>query len=64
MSSYDVVFDDSVFSALIYTSQPFPEDMDMQPSVSYITYIISLREQHGDIIIFTHFEKGNSEFII
>ena len=34
ISSYDAVFDESFSSALAYTSQPYPEAMDMRPAVT------------------------------
>ena len=57
ISSYDVVFDESVSSALAYTSQPYPEAMDIRLSVTYITCATYLREQTGDIITFENFEE-------
>ena len=35
ISSYDVVFDESFSSALVYTSQPYSEEMTMRPAVTY-----------------------------
>ena len=35
ISSYDVVFDESLSSALAYTSQPYSETMAMRPVVTY-----------------------------
>ena len=35
LTSYDVVFDESFFSALVYKSQPFSEAMAMRPAVIY-----------------------------
>ena len=35
MSSYDVVFDESVSSALANTSRPYSEAMAMRPAVMY-----------------------------
>ena len=55
MSSYDVVFDESVSSALSYTSQPYSEAMSMCPSVTYTSCVKSSREQTGNIITFTQF---------
>ena len=59
ISSYDFVFDESVSSALAYTSQPYIEAMAMCPAVSYITYAKYLKEQTGDIIKFAQFEEEN-----
>ena len=42
---------------LAYTSQPYAESMAMQPSVSYIPYDTSSKEQTGDIIMFAPFEE-------
>ena len=44
ISSYDVVFDESFSSALVYTSQPYSEAMAMCPSVTYTPYATSLKE--------------------
>ena len=54
-SSYDVVFDESVFSELSYMSQPYSEAMMMRPTVTYIPCATSLREQASDIITFSQF---------
>ena len=59
ISSYDVVFDESVSSALAYTSQPYSEAMTMRPAVKYTTYATSPRGKTGDIITFEQFEEGN-----
>ena len=59
ISSYDVVFDESVSSALAYTSQPYLEAMAMCMAVTYTPYATSSREQTGNINTFTHFEEGN-----
>ena len=53
ISSYDVVFDENISSVLAYTSQPYSEAMAMRPSVTYKPCGTSLREQTGDIIMFT-----------
>ena len=55
-SSYDVVFDESFFSALSYTSQPYSEAIAMHPAVTYIAYDTSSREKTGNIITFAQFE--------
>ena len=59
ISSYDVVVDESFFSALAYTSQPYLKVMTMRPSITYTPCATSMREQTGDIITFTQFEEGN-----
>ena len=59
ISSYDDVFGESFSSVLTYTSQPYSEAMLMRPSVTYTPCATSSREQSGDIITFTHFEKGD-----
>ena len=46
-------------TALAYTTQTYSEAMAMRPVVAYTTYITSLREQTGDIIMFAQFEEGN-----
>ena len=56
--SYDVVFDESFFITLAYTSQPYAEAMAMRKGVSYTPYTTSSREQTGNIITFTKFEEG------
>ena len=35
ISSYDVVFDESFSSALVYTSRPYSKAMAMRPAVTY-----------------------------
>ena len=57
--SYNVVFDESVSSALSYTSRPYSESMVMRLEVTYTPCATSLIEQTGDIITFTQFEEGN-----
>ena len=59
ISSYDVVFDKSVSSALSYTPRPYSEVMAMRPAVTYTPYATSSREQTGNVITFTQFEEGN-----
>ena len=34
ISSYDVVFNENIYSTLAYKSQPYVEAMDMRPDVS------------------------------
>ena len=41
ISSYDVVFDKSLSSALSYTSRPYSEEMAMRPAVTYTPYATS-----------------------
>ena len=48
-----------VSSALVYTSQPYSEAMDIRPEVTYTPYDIYSKERTGDIITFTQFEEGN-----
>ena len=52
-------FDESVSSALSYTSRPYSEAMEMRPVVTYTPYATYLKEQTGDLIAFTKFEEGN-----
>ena len=59
ISSYDVVFDESFYSALSYTSRPYWEVMAMRPAVMYTPYATSPKEQNGDVIRFAQFEEGN-----
>ena len=59
ISSYDIVFDENLFSALAFTSQPYSETMVMCPAVTYTSCATSLREQTGSIITFTKFEEGD-----
>ena len=35
ISSYDVLFDENISSALVYTSQPYSEAMAMRPAVTF-----------------------------
>ena len=59
ISSYDVVFDESLSSTLEYTSQPYSEAMAMRLAVTYTPCATSSGEKTGDIITFTQFEEGN-----
>ena len=59
ISSYDVLFDESLSSALAYTLQPYSEAMVKRLAVTYTPCATSSREQTGDIITFTQFEEGN-----
>ena len=52
ISSYDVVFDESFSSALLYTLQPYAEALAMKAAVSHIPYTTSSRGWIGDIITF------------
>ena len=58
ISSYDVVFDESFYSALAYTSRPYSEAMVMRPEVTYTQYATSLKEKTGGVITFAQFEEG------
>ena len=53
------MFDESVSSALSYTSRPYAEAMVMRPTVMYTPYATSSKEQTGDVITFTQFEEGD-----
>ena len=53
------MFDESVSSALSYTSRPYAEAMAMRPTVTYTPYATSSKEQTGDVITFEQFEEGN-----
>ena len=59
ISSYDVVFDESFYIALAYTSQPYSEAMSIRPAVTYTPCATSLIEQTCDLITFETFEEGN-----
>ena len=59
ISSYDVVFDKSLSSALSYTSRPYAEAMAIRPTVTYTPYATSSKEQTSDVITFAQFEEGN-----
>ena len=59
ISSYDVVFDESISSVLAYTSQTYSEAMTMSPAVTYTSYATSLREKTDDVITFAQFVEGN-----
>ena len=59
ISSYDVVFDESLSSALAYTSQSYSEAMVMRPDVTYTPCDSYLRGQTGNIITLTQFQEGN-----
>ena len=56
---YNVVFDESFYSELGYTSQPHAEAMAMLPAVSYIPYTTYPREQTGNINTLAQFKEGN-----
>ena len=53
------MFDESFSSALSYTPRPYSEAMVMRPAVTYTPYATSLKEQTGDVIMFTQFEEEN-----
>ena len=59
ISSYDFVFDESLSSALAYTSQLYSEAMDMLQFVSYILCSTYSKEKTGNIITFANFEEGD-----
>ena len=59
ISSYNVVFDENNYSALAYTSRPYPEAMAMRPEVTYTPCDTSSIKQNVDIITFAQFEEGN-----
>ena len=59
ISSYDVVFDESFSSALVYTSRTYSEAVVMRPEVTYTPYGTSLKEKTGEIKMFAQFEEGN-----
>ena len=59
ISSYDVVFEESFSSALVYMSRPYSESMAMRLAVTYTPYATSSKEQTGDVITFAQFEEGN-----
>ena len=58
ISSYGVVFYESLYSALAYKPQTYAEAMAMRTAMSYIPYATSPKEQTGHIITFAHFEEG------
>ena len=58
ISSYNVVFDESLSSGLAYTSQPYSGSTTVRPAVTYTPCSMSSREQTGNIITFTHFKYG------
>ena len=59
ISSYKVVFDESLSSAVAYMSQLYAEDRAILTAMSYIPYATSSREKTGDIITFRQCEEGN-----
>ena len=56
ISSYDVVFDESVSSELAYTSRTYSEEIAMRPEVTYTLYATSSKEQTG--ALYMHNEKA------
>ena len=59
ISSYDVVFDESFSSALVYMSRPYSEAMVMCPAVTYTLYATSSKEQTVNVLMFVLFGEGN-----
>ena len=59
ISSYDIVFDETVSSALSYTSRPYAKVIAMRSAVMYTPYATSSKEQTVNVITFAHFEEGN-----
>ena len=59
ISSYDVVFDESLSTALEHTSQPYAEAMDISMSASYITYVKYPSEKTSNRITLAQFEEGD-----
>ena len=59
ITSYDVVFDESISSVLSYKSRPYAEAMAMRLTVTYTPYATSSKEQTGDVITFAKVEEGN-----
>ena len=59
ISSYDVVFDESFYSTLVYMSQTYVEVMAMRSDVSYLPCVTTSKEKTGDTITFAHFEEGD-----
>ena len=59
VSSHDVVFYETSYSALAYTPRPYSEALAMWPVVSYIPYATSSHAKTGNIITFAQFEKLN-----
>ena len=59
ISSYDVVFDESISSTLACTSQSYSEAMSIFPAVECIPCAKSSRGETGDIITFRQFEEGD-----
>ena len=53
------MFDESLSSALWYTSRLYAEAMAMRPEVTYTPYATSSKEHTGDVITFAQFEDGN-----
>ena len=60
ISPYDVVFNESLSSALAYTPKYYSEAMAMRQAVTYTPCATSSREKTGDIITFTQFEEGGN----
>ena len=58
VSYHDVAYDETISSALAYTSHKYSEALATRPAVAYILYATSCHEQTGGIITFTKFEEG------
>ena len=59
ISSYNVVFEKNISSALSYTSQPYSEATTMRPAGTYTPYATSSKEQTDNVITFAQFEEGD-----
>ena len=46
ISSYDVLFEESVSSVFSYTSRPYSEAISMRPAVTYTPYATSSKEKN------------------
>ena len=56
--SYDVVFYENNSNTLAYMSQIYSEAMAMRPAVTYTPYVMSSKEQTGNVITFAKFDEG------
>ena len=59
ISSHDFVFNESLSSALAYTSRHYSEAMAISPTLTYTPYATSLKEQTDDVFTFAKFEEKN-----
>ena len=59
ISSYNVIFNESLSSVLAYTSQPYSEAIVMHPEVTYTPFDTYSRGKTSNIITFAQFEEGN-----